>query len=277
MQYICPRTHYDVVVDTRGDFARETTAIFSKLPKSSFAYSQNDIDVEAFEKLAMTELVKTARLVTKEMPGYHDGMSDGEIMARLDPEIGEHLMGALHLEHLCVGNFERFGRRTFYVARDLAEKLGKTVPSASIDHVRFPAPCVQLVYDSQYMRDAVTAVSGGPTITEGTVSVYVMEHQVEDARMIAIFAFITNRRGIEGQAQRVLQAGENSEHVSGLIEASLKEDPMFPFKGDQGSPKATLARVVMNTLLFVGSTDADITPGLHPNLDKASPKERRRL
>jgi hypothetical protein len=278
MQFMCPRTHYDVVLDTRADFTRETAAIFAKFPESSFAYSQNDIDVGAFEKLAMAELVKTARLVTKEMPGYHDGMSDGEIMSRLDPEIGENLMGAMHLEHLCVGNFDRFGRRTFYVARELAEKFGKTVPSVSGEHVRCPSPCLQIVYDSQYMRDAVTAVSGSPSITEGTVSVYVMEHQVKEQFLIAITAFITNRRGIEAEAQRIVQLGGSGEHlVSELIEASLREDPMFPFKGDQGSQKAALARAVMNTLLFLGSKDADITPGLHPDLGKASPKERRRL
>lgn len=278
MQYICPRTHYDVVVDTRADFARESTATFARLPESTFAYSQNDIDVEAFEKLAMAELVKTARLVTKEMPGYHAGMSDDEIMARLDPELGERLMGAMHLEHLCVGNFERFGRRTFYVARDLAGKLGKTVPSVTIDHIEFPSPCLQIVYDSQYMRDAVTAVSGSPSINEGTVSVYAMEHRVGEDRMIVMMAFITNRRGIEGQAQRVIQCGDNREHlISDLISASLQEDPMFPFKGEQTHPRAALARVVMNTLLYLGSKDADITPGIHPDLDKASPKERRRL
>lgn len=278
MQYICPRTHYDVVLETRAVFARETASVFANLPDSRFAYSQNDIDVEAFERLAMGELVKTARLVTKEMPGYHDGMSDGEIMARLDPEIGEHLMGAMHLEHLCIGNFERFGRKTFYVSRDLAERLGKTVPSATADHIKFPSPCLQIVFDSQYMRDAVTAVSGSPSVSEGTVSVYVMEHHVGTDRMIAMMAFITNRRGIEGQAQRVIKSADNSELlVSDLVSASLQEDPMFPFKGDQSLVKATLARVVMNTLLYLGSKDADITPGIHPDLDKASPKERRRL
>lgn len=277
MQYICPRTHFDFVLDDHPDFSKATAALFSRLPDSAFAYSQIDIDIDAFERLAMNEMVKSARAVTKDMPGYSSSMSDGEIMSRLAPEMGELLMGALHLEHLCTGNFERFGRRTYFMGRELTERFAKTSPNIPAYHLEMSVPCVLLVYDTQLMRNAVTSVIGAPSIDEGVVSVYVMQHMVGEDRFLAIFGFITNRRGIAGQCQRIIQLGDGNVSVATAMQASLAEDPAFPFKGDQSSPKATLARVVANTLLYLNSRNADITPGIHTDLSKASPKERRRL
>ncbi|MCZ7861417.1 hypothetical protein O9X98_08405 [Agrobacterium salinitolerans] len=276
MQYLCPRSHYDLVSEIHPHFVQQTAVAFSRLPERPYAYSQLDIDSESFEGLALSEMSNVAKTIMKDTPGYRPEMTNDEIMSRLDPETADLLMGALHLEHLCIGNFDRFGKRTFFFGRELTSVLADVEPDVSVERIRLQAPCVMFVFDSQQMRNALYAILGETAPVDGAVSVYLMDYRLDENRFLSATAFHTDKRGIHGQVQRIIPLRVGSS-VTQALKSGLAEDPGFPFTGSATAPKALLARIVANAVVYLTSKDADITPGLHKPGSNVSAKELRRI
>jgi hypothetical protein len=185
-------------------------------------------------------------------------------------QLRERLEGTVLFFNLLV-NWHLAGRQVFHVQPDLVGRLVNTSVKAPTELVRLPFPTVMLVFND---AQAFQAFEGGGVRIEakqGALSVLVSEFEVDGERRLTIGAARANGRRMTRQIFRslLLRSGWTTEQAIatewGQIDAHAGGlDDYFLSEG------AALSRLVLNTVLYLGSASARVSGSVrnHPSTHK---------
>jgi len=181
--------------------------------------------------------------------------------------------------------YERAGRKTYYVSTGLTEGLCLTVLNAPCADFRMPVPCLQLVFNNIYAREAIAFFGKKEAPEDDTVvSVFVEEDFFEKMGYRRLNIFAIEQRGIEQVSavrrqlalkddwtlEQALLTDWDLEEIRGPGDpppissvhtdadgiAHLEESTLEPFLTDG----LMFVRLVLNSIRYITSHNADSVP-----------------
>ncbi len=185
------------------------------------------------------------------------------------------LLSMKEIDYLTVTNFELFGRKTFFFADNLVEHLSMTELNAPSDFVRPPFACCLFVYHSRLAIEAFYRISkASPPAYNAPINVFVVQRPAEEGRRKLVFACLHgNREHTNAFVKRELLVRDDW-----TIEQMLKTDwaDIYKDEGDETefvdetkfyNEGMLFFRILVNSLLYLGSNDADTINCLSPRAD----------
>ncbi len=185
----------------------------------------------------------------------------------------EHAAYALELNYVSAVNFEFFDKKTFYIMPNLYEHLAQTSIDMDCSLARLPFLSCLFVYDSSQAIDLLYQIDGdAATSYSGAVSVFISEIVSEGERNLLLYIVHADMNNVYCGIKRQLLLREgwtleqalrtdwlkiNNEKVS--TGAFSIEDEKFYTSG------LNFFRSIINTILYLGSNDADLVEQLSPH------------
>lgn len=223
------------------------------------------------------DLVETFKDNLRKDYGYSEARIEAAVAELANQEYFKKALYSFHADYLTMSNFLLYGRKAFYVADNLAERLIHTELNADCDFLRLPFKCSLFVFTSPAIGDALYAIHDGKSRSDAPVSVFVTESEMEDGRRKLIMAcFHADHRDSHFFAKRELLL------THGGIQQALRTDwtDIFCNKEDEEQESASsflsspdelfykqglpFFRAVINTILYLGSNDPDLIEVLSP-------------
>lgn len=204
----------------------------------------------------------------------------------MPPEVVSRHASFFEIEHVVIGNFLHHGRQTYHFSEHLTDRLADTEMNVVADLVTLPFPSAAFVYDCQSARDAAALMSGSPVADGAVVTVYVSMMRIgEEAPSLAMLVVPHEGTHIGSAVSRSLTLKPGS-----TIEDALKTD-WIAENGGSGHEFAlpeehfktaglAMARIVVNSALYLASSNPDIVPGIREQLGDlrgTTSKERRKM
>lgn len=285
----CPHTHYDLVASYRPEF-------FRTVQRNSLSYCSDDVtndcllneetDIDRFEDALRSETARYGRENFDKQGISTHSLGDDEIIATIPSKIRNRYIDTLSFEYLHLIRFEKFGRKTFYFDDNLVQRLADTEMNVDVDLLRLPFPSCLFVFDGQSVRDSMHAISGTDPRNEGTISVYLnmLTSRETGRRTLEIAAMHTHghrnfavvKRELDVESGQTLEEALRTEW--GNSEEALSVGDYLPDSAFYG-PGLKFIRTVVNSALYLASSNPDIIPGLRDSATRAgmASHEIRRL
>lgn len=284
-----PRTHYDTMVSlasraqmvkwVRDDLANMNAAgIQGAVGGPTFDhFSGYDLYLESIKKKIQSDAMRS-HLATfgrpidaKQLDALFAGHPDWFKIARTS-----------FLEYASLLNFEKLGKKVFYFARPLVERLAETMLDAPSDYLRLPFGSCMFVVHSPVALDALYCLGGNtPPNRTAPITVFLNELPLHGMREITIVAFHS-----DGDNTYKLVKREILINPKWSIERSLKtdwnalhrENPAWEindtgYKGDLEDDSEFFKdglhffRIIINAVLYLASSDPDLSLRTSPAAD----------
>lgn len=185
----------------------------------------------------------------------------------------EQLDLALHANYVTMTNFELFGRKTFWFSDNLVEHLAHTQLNAPSDLVRLPFDACLFVYTSPTALNAFYGIGGrAPSATHPPLSVFLSSHPDSGGLWKIFFACWHADRELTYQfmkrsllvrsdwsISRMMQTDWS--RLLGLRGQNVHDESIF-YDNESG---LLFFRIVINSILYLGSNDADLINLLSPH------------
>jgi len=269
----CPKTHYDVVHSLRPEFVAEIRRKTETCGERDTAIAGDEFDHPHIEATIVKAITRFAGEMLSQQ-GYDAlRMSQKEIVSAIPPDVVDQLGKTLSMEYMHLLSFELFGRKTFHVRPNLVNRLADTEMNVESATLMLPFPSCMFVYDCQTAREALYAVAEGSTPpTNGPVSVYVNTYRVAGGeRHLEVCAVHSSGKQVGALIKREIPLEEGQ-----MLEESLRVD--WTNRGQHQpaaeaddsvfyGPGMRLMRIVVNTALYLSSSDPDIRSGLRGQPD----------
>jgi hypothetical protein len=206
----------------------------------------------------------------------HMAISDTELIESVQnsPDFTD-LIFSEAINYLAVFNFEQFGRKTFFFSENLVEHLSLTELIADASFVRPPFDACLFVYRDRISLDAFYKIHGRECPDyETPISVFITNRPAEEGLGKVVFAcWHAKEPSAYMFVKRELLIRENW-----TIDDMLKTDWGDIYKEDEGGDLKDddslfynegflFFRILLNSLLYLGSNDIDIIDILSPHQD----------
>jgi hypothetical protein len=297
-------TYYDILKKARPKlfkFVNKEKEIF-KNKKNIVPFGSVDEFSEYFQRYIEevgNELAKDFKLNLLKQ-GYTN-TSDTELLEyiRNSPDF-ESLIFSESANYLTVFNFENFGRKTFFFSENLVEHLALTELVADSSFVKPPFDTCLFIYSDQTSLDAFYKIDGRECPDyEAPISVFITNRPAEEGLRKVVFAcWHAAEPSAYMFVKRELLVRENW-----TINDMLKTDWEDIYKEEEDEYEADeissddclfynegflFFRILINSLLYLGSNDIDIMDVLSPHqrlieqlrkaqLDKTKKKIRKKI
>jgi hypothetical protein len=209
--------------------------------------------------------------ILDESEWMNPGVSREEIrdVIETSPEF-EQLSYQAELDYLTAFNFSLFGKRTFYITPGLAEHLAHTNLNVPSDLIRTPFKTCLFVFTDALTINAFYEIHGErPEAPKDPLNVFLIERPTDDGlRTLIFFCIHAGESGSHMMVKRQLLIREDWD-----IEKMLATDWADIYKLDEkGSfdegrfieDGLLFFRIVLNVLLYLGSSEPDVMKCLSP-------------
>ena len=198
---------------------------------------------------------------------------------------------ALEWNYTAAVNFELHGKKTFFITPNLYEHLAQTSIDTNSELARLPFPSCLFVYDSLQSIELLYRINNDrPLSYSGTISVFASEVSQNNERVILLHIIHSDMNAVHYALKRQLLMRE-----SWTLEQSLRTewDKILPAETEGRSDfnisdekfytsGLTFFRAIVNTILYISSSDPDLTEQLSPypqiveRLAKAKSRDKRK-
>ena len=172
------------------------------------------------------------------------------------------LVSAVQNYWLFAINDEVYGRKTFHVGGNLAERLANTELKVPSELLRPPFGACMFVFDDPVTRKAIADVAGVGGIQDDPVSVIVGMVDGEKGPTLGVMAAQANARSGKASrmlVRRLLLAPGSS--VEDALRSTWEPDPGGNMENDEMffGPGLRFMRIVANSLLYLASSSPDVS------------------
>lgn len=253
-------------------------------------------DTEPFKGFArffdstFSNLAQTAKRHFEKLT-YSDGIHFRQLWEEVASPQLKKAAWFLSIDYLVMLNFILNGKRTFYFADNLVEHLAHTELEVSSTFVRIPFPACHFVITSQSIIAALWTIRGTPPESTEPLSVFITESETSSEepgerkllfvcyqpiknaepffvkRSLLIRSDWTIRQMLQTDWAHIFEGQEDSENVQSAVDDQN-------FYENQGV--LLFYRVLLNCILYLGSTDADVIASLSPHRKAASMNRQER-
>lgn len=288
----CPKTYFDLMQEVRPRLISNLSHALEDVPPGQYSIMADDMTPLLGDRNRLTQIIKEDMADLGRLNLRMMGMSnvargsDEQVIATMPAEFRQSHLGSVHVEVAVLSNFIHHGKKVYYFAENLVERLADTEMNVDEQLVTLPHASCVFVYDCQTVRDAVAKVWGSRAEQSGTVTVFMSMFAKEDGtRSIAMAPVVHEGAKVTTMLSRSLHL-----RPGGTVEEALDTD-WVKINGE-GNGMATfddnhfatagrrMARIFINSALYLASSNPDIVPRMRllpEELTKLHNKQRRKI
>jgi hypothetical protein len=283
---VCPKTHYDFLKLRAPGFVSQIERSFGNKGRAevdfSFARSGElaaaELDRRVKVGYKIPELTVAPKLEQmKKWGSPPTSIADMEALAQEEWRLVRVSEGAkIADEFERAKAFNRNGRKTFYFSKNLTLMLADTELDLGCELLIPPFETCMFVYESSIFASVFS--TGYPELNQGdfTTTVYLEGVKLKDGpHAVRVSAYVVTKKGIVVRRERFIPLSEG-DTVSDAITGEKASDT-WRHEEDAG---LLFARVVANSLLYLSSSNPDISGGIRSSKEiagRATPRQKRAM